>query len=519
VAIGRAAGGVLLGSARLDFETYEAAVHGKARVALARGVRARMERHRDSLMRQLDAGARIYGVNTGYGADSGTSLAREDIQAIQRNTLRSHAVGTGPAVAAEIARGMLLLKARELVQGPSAVRPVVVDLIVGMLNHDIAPVVPEQGSLAASGDLVPNGHMGLALLGEGEVLVGGRRQAAAEALAAAGLQSLVPEAKEGLALVNGTGFTTAFALDNVRLGEHLLLAADVLASMTLQALKGFTSAYDPRIIGLRPFAGAAAVASNLRALCDGSELLRGPRSRVHDPYCLRCLPQIHGASRDAFAYVRSAVAIELGANTDNPLVFPSQGVLPGGDSWISGGNFHAQPVGIPMDTLTVAMAEIGSVSQRRIQHLVAPVYDVGLPERLSPQAHRSIGLSMLNTTAAAIVSESRTLCFPASVDSMAVDSTEDHVSMGSVAARKAHQVIRNTAQVLALELVCACQALDLHEAERPSPAAAAVRDLVRETVRFVDEDRPLYEEVRQLAARILEGEVGARAAPFLPGRG
>jgi histidine ammonia-lyase len=359
---------------------------------------------------------------------------------------------------------------------------------------------------------VPQGHLGQALIGEGLVRAGGRTVGAAEALAAAGLEPLDPAEKEGLALVNGTMFTTAWALRNIARAERLLLAADIVAAMTMQAMNGFPSACDARVTAARPHPGAVGVAANIRALTEGSALLARPKSRVHDPYCLRCLPQVHGASLDAWAYARGAVEIELDANSDNPLVFPDA------DEWVSGGNFHAQPVGIPMDTLAVAVAELASISQRRTQHLVSPVYDDGLPDKLSPQPERSIGLFMLNTTAAALVSENKTACFPASVDSIAVDTTEDHVSMGSVAARKAAQVIANTANVLALELVCACQALDFQRVDEASPAARAVHALVREDVAPLDRDRGLHAEVEAVAGRIVEGDVGAaaRAAVSMP---
>ncbi len=495
----------------LTLEDYDAVVSGAARVELPPATRERLTAHRDSLLRQLDAGVRMYGVNTGYGADSVNALAAEDIRDMQRNTLTSHAVGTGEACPDDLVRGMLLLKANVLAQGLSAVRPELVELIAGLLNHRIAPIVPAQGSLAASGDLVPQGHLGQALIGEGLVRVDGRTLTAAEALAAAGLEPLNPAEKEGLALVNGTMFTTAWALHNVARAERLLLTADVVAAMTMEAMNGFPSACDARVTAARPHPGAVTVAANIRALTDGSALLARPKSRVHDPYCLRCLPQVHGASRDAWAYARAAIEIELDANTDNPLVIADS------DEWLSGGNFHAQPVGIPMDTLAVAVAELASISQRRTQHLVSPVYDDGLPDKLSPEPDRSIGLFMLNTTAAALVSENKTLCFPASVDSIAVDTTEDHVSMGSVAARKAAQVIANTANVLALELLCACQALDFQGVADASPAAGAVHALVRENVARVERDRGLHAEVEMLARRILGGDLGAAAAAVLEG--
>jgi histidine ammonia-lyase len=492
---------VHVGDGPLSPEDYHAVVAGDATAELSAAGRSRMERHRAELLRQLGGGVRMYGVNTGYGADSTTSLAPEDVRTVQRNTLTSHAMGTGRRLPPALVRGMLLLKAHVLAMGPSAVRPRVVELLLALLARDILPVVPEQGSQAASGDLVPQGHLGQALLGEGTVVAGGRDLPAAQALADARLDPLVPEEKEGLALVNGTAFTTAWALHDIRLAHRLLRVADLAAGLTLQALRGFPSAADPRIVAVRPHPGALAVAQNLRALTAGSALLSGPAGRIHDPYCLRCAPQVHGASRDAYAYARAAVELELNANTDNPLVFPDEG------DWVSGGNFHAQPLGLPLDTLAVAMAELASLSQRRTQHLVAPVYDVGLPDRLSPHPERSIGLFMLNTTAAALVSENKALCFPASVDSIAIDTTEDHVSMASVAARKTAAVIENTARVLAIELACACQALDLHAGEQPSAAAQRAVAAVRETVPFVVDDRGLAAEIGVLAERVCSGEL------------
>jgi len=494
-----------LGERPLTLEDYEAVVASGARVELPAATRDRMTGHRESLLRQLASGVRMYGVNTGYGADSRNPLAPADIRTVQRNTLVSHAVGTGEELSRELVRGMLLLKANVLAQGLSAVRPEVAELLVELLNRDITPIVPAQGSLSASGDLVPQGHLGQALIGEGQVRVAGRAMTAADALAAAGLSPLVPEEKEGLALVNGTAFTTAWAVRNVTEAGRLLRAADVIASLTMQAMRGFESACDPRVTGARPHPGAIAAASNLRALTAGSRLTTGRKSRVHDPYCLRCLPQVHGASRDAFAYAKGAVEIELDANSDNPLVFADP------DEWVSGGNFHAQPVGIPMDTLAVALAEIGNIAQRRVQHLVSPVYEDGLPDKLSPHPQRSIGLFMLNTTAAALVSESKTLCFPASVDSIAVDTTEDHVAMASVAARKTSQVIRNTANVLALELICAAQALDFQGVEDASAPARAVHEQVRSAIPFLAADRGLYPDIERLADRIMGGEIVAAA--------
>ena len=492
---------VLVGDHPLSLEEYRQVSEGRATARLAESAVARMDRHRESLFRQLGGGARVYGVNTGYGADSTTLLEPEEIRTVQRNTVLSHAMGAGPPAPAEIVRGMLLLKANVMAMGYSAVRPMLAARLLEFIDHDLLPVVPEQGSLAASGDLVPCGHLGAALLGEGDVLVGEWLVPAADALAGAGLAPLEVEEKEGLAIVNGTAFTEAYALAAVLRAERLLRAADVAAAATLQALHGFLAAFDRRALRPRPFPGALLVAENVSGLCRGGTLLDQPRARVHDPYCLRCVPQVHGASRDAFRYVKEAVLVELNSFTDNPLVFADD------DTVISAGNFHAQPVGIPMDTLTILVAELASISQRRIQHLVAPVYDIGLPPKLSPEPRLGSGLFMLNTTAAALVSENKVLSFPASVDSMAVDTVEDHVSMGSVGARKAMQVLANTAQVLAAELVCACQAIELQSPLRPSPEVAAVARMVRETIPFVTHDRGLHREVAALAAGLLAGSL------------
>jgi histidine ammonia-lyase len=493
---------ILVGDHPLSLAEYRLVSEGKAAARLATEAVDRMERFRASLMRQLESGVRIYGVNTGYGADSVTSLAPGDIKSMQRNTIVSHAVGTGRIASPEITRGMLLLKANVLAQGFSATRPVVAERLLDLLNAGILPVVPEQGSLAASGDLVPSGHLAAALIGEGEVIYKGQRTSAREALTAAGLDPIEPEEKEGLALVNGTAFTEALALAATLRAERLLRAADVTAAATLQAMKGFLAAFEPRAVHPRPFAGAILVAANVTRLCAGGTLLNQPPSRVHDPYCIRCVPQVHGASRDAFRYVKEQVLVELNAFTDNPLVLDD-------GTYVSAGNFHAQPVGIPMDTLTVLVAELASISQRRTQHMVAPVYDIGLPPKLTREPKKGMGLFMLNTTASALVSENKTLSFPASVDSMAVDTTEDHVSMASVAGRKALEVIENTAHVLAIEMICACQALDLHAPLEASPDIRSVHRMVRETVPFVSGDRTLYREIAALAARLSAGELDA----------
>ena len=492
---------VEVGGAPLSLESYQAVATGGVEARLAEPARERMRSFRESLLRQLSQGVRIYGVNTGFGADSGRLLAPDLIRTVQRNTVLSHAVGVGPSTPVEIVRGMMLIKANVMAMGYSAVRPELADLLLAMLNQDVIPVVPEQGSLAASGDLVPSGHLAIALIGEGDVLHQGARVPARDALARAGLQALTLEEKEGLALVNGTAFSEAYALAAVGRARRLLATADLAGAASLQALRGHLEAFSERAVSIRPHPGSLRCAANLRELSAGAELLAGTSGRVHDPYCLRCMPQVHGASRDAFEYVTQAVTIELNSFTDNPLVFADD------DTWVSAGHFHAQPIALPMDLLAVLVAELGSLSQRRTQHLVSPVYDPGPPPKLSRYPDEGSGLFMLNTTAAALVSENRTLCFPASVDSMAVDTTEDHVSMASVAARKAMAVITNTSRVLALELACACQAIELQAPLKSSEHIAELLRAVRRHVPFVEHDRTLSAEIGALADAILSGEV------------
>ena len=492
---------VEIGAGPLTLDAYHAVAAGRATVGLSDVARRRMLAFRASLLRQLSAGARMYGVNTGYGADSTRTLAPDMVRTVQRNTVLSHAVGAGPETPHEIVRGMMLIKANVMAIGNSAVRPELAELLLELLNHDLVPPVPEQGSLAASGDLVPSGHLALAVIGEGHVVQGGKRIVTREALRQAGLRELVLEEKEGLALVNGTAFTEAYALAATDRAGQLLKVADIAGAASLLALRGHPEAFANRAVSVRPHPGSLRCAANLRDLVSGSDLIGDSSGRVHDPYCLRCMPQVHGASRDAFKYVREAVVVELNSFTDNPLVFDED------DSWVSAGNFHAQPIGLPMDSLAVLVAELASISQRRTQHLVAPVYDVGLPPKLSRHGDEGLGLFMLNTTASALVSENKSLSFPASVDSMAVDTTEDHVSMGSVAARKAMSIIGNSAHVLALELICACQAIELLAPRLPSPPVAAALGAVRRLVPFVDHDRPLSAEVSALAGAILSGEI------------
>jgi len=468
---------VVLDGGPLRWDDYEAVVYGGAEVAVGGG--DAIERHRAALERQARAGERIYAVNTGYGADAGRVVPIEAAERIQRNTLRSHAVGTGDPAGEAIVRGAMLIKAQAYARGPAAVRREIVDGLLALLNQRIHPVVPLQGSQSASGDLIPNAHIGLALMGEGDVTIDGRRVPAAQAPIA----PLRPAMKEGVAVTNDCALAAALGVDLVRAAMHLIDRTEDVAAMTLQALLGHPDAFDERLVAARPHRGALASAARMRSLLHGSVLLRGAQ-RVHDPYCLRCLPQVHGAVRDALGYARGALEIEISSVGDNPLVFADDGAI------LSGGNFHGEPLAIPFDTVGIALAELAALSQLRTRQLVGAGSDTGLPANLTRRPD-GFGLLMLNTSAAALVSEARTRARPASLESIGVDAVEDHVSMAAVAARGALAVLDLARRVVAIELACAAQALELRGLDGAAAPAVALHAATRAHVGFLDEDRPL----------------------------
>jgi histidine ammonia-lyase len=460
-----------------------------------------MQASRDSLERQLAAGARIYAVNTGYGADAGRVIPAAAVAEVQRNTLLSHSQGLGPAIPDRLVRGMLLLKANEFAQGPAAVRPELVDALLGLLAHDILPLVPCQGSLSASGDLVPQAHLGQALLGIGRVRVGGqlRPRSAASALRAAGLRPHVPAAKEGVSITNSTAFALAHGLELLRAGDRLLEAADLATSVSLQAVRGHLDAFDERVVRARPHGGALATAAAVRRHCRGSRLLTGPDGpRRHDPYCWRCAPQVHGAVRDALAYARAAARVELNATGDNPIVDSRT------DTWLSGGNFHGQPLALPFDHLALALATLGSISQRRTAQLMEAI-DPGLPPKLSSRPKTRLGMLMTATTALSLVAENRALCYPASADSSGTDAMEDHTSMAAVAARKGLSVAENVSRILAIELAAGAQALEFQGLGRASRRARDAVAAVRRRLPRLGADRSLSAGLEVLAQEVTDG--------------
>jgi histidine ammonia-lyase len=455
----------------------------------------------------VDSEAVVYGVTTGFGQLASVSVPAADAARLQINLLRSHAVGSGPALDEEVVRAMLLLLAESLRRGHSGVGPDLVELVLALLERDVVPVVPSRGSVGSSGDLVPLAHLSLVLIGEGEAVVAGTCLPGAEALRRAGLEPVVLSAKEGLALINGTHLMAAAGALAVRDAQRLVEAAIVAAALSLEAFKGSTVPFDERLHELRDHPGPVRVAARLRALLAGSDVVASHADcgRVQDPYTLRCVPQVIGAVDDALAYVAGAIGRELDAVTDNPLVFPGPDGEPG--EVLSGGNFHGQPLSLPLDHLALALCELASFSERRVFALLSPSY-AELPPFLSPRPGLGSGLMIAQYAAAALVNECQVLSHPAGAGSIPTSAgTEDFNSMGALAALKARAVVESASQVIATELVCACQGLEFHRPLHSTPALESALEQVRTLVPRVDEDRSLAAELSELAGALRTGRL------------
>ena len=485
----------------------EAVAHGAPPPPFDREDRRRMGAARDVVEAAVASGEPVYGVTTGFGQLASVRVSAADAARLQINLLRSHAVGAGPALEAEVVRGMLLLLAASLRRGHSGTRPELVELVLQLLERDVVPVVPSRGSVGSSGDLAPLAHLALVLIGEGEATVGGERMPGAQALARAGLRPLTLTAKEGLALINGTHLMAAAGGLAVREGQRLVEAAIVAAALSLEAFKGSTVPFDERLLATRGQPGPARVAARLRELLAGSGVVASHADcgRVQDPYTLRCAPQVIGAIYDALAYVAGALERELAAVTDNPLVFPA----PSGDGEsgevLAGGNFHGQPLSLPLDHLALALCELASFSERRVYALLSPSY-AGLPAFLSPQPGLGSGLMIAQYTAAALVNECQVLAHPAGAGSIPTSAgTEDFNSMGALAALKAREVAERASHVIAIELVCASQGLEFHRPLRTTAALERALEQVRALVPRLEEDRSLAGELGDLAEALRTG--------------
>jgi histidine ammonia-lyase len=450
-------------------------------------------------------GAAVYGVNTGFGKLANQRIAQADLDTLQLNLLRSHAVGVGEPMPVRVVRLVLLLKATSLARGFSGVRECVIDMLLALYNHGLTPVIPCQGSVGASGDLAPLAHLCLPLIGEGEVFYGGERLAAAEALKRASLQPIKLSAKEGLALINGTQVSTALALDALLATERLFEAAVISGALTLDAARGSDGPFDPRIHAVRGQLGQIACAAAYRALLAGSAIrhshLEGD-DRVQDPYCLRCQPQVMGACLDQMRYAAQILVREANAVTDNPLVFADDATL------LSGGNFHAEPVALAADALAVVIAEIGAITERRIAMLVDTVVS-RLPAFLTPEPGLNSGFMIVHVTAAALASENKSLAHPASVDSLPTSANqEDHVSMATFAARRLQPMLRNTGYIVAIELLAAAQGIEFLRPLTSSAALENILQLIRNVSPAMMQDRSLAPDMEQVHHLVAQGRIG-----------
>ncbi len=480
-------------------------VYDQRPVELADGARKKVIAAREVVEKLLRENRVAYAINTGVGKLSDVHIEPAQNRQLQVNLIRSHSAGVGEPLSQEETRAMMLLRANSLAKGFSGVRPEVIDLICAMLNKGVHPVVPSQGSVGASGDLAPLAHLALAMIGEGQVWAQSGRTSSAEALQRAGIKPLVPEAKEAISLINGTQAMLAVGTLSLLAAETLAATADVLGAMSLDALHGTDVAFDARIHDARPHAGQTQVAANLRQLLAGSEIRESHKDcgRVQDAYSLRCIPQVHGAVRDTLAFCRRTFEIEMNSAVDNPLVFVKGH---GEGDIISGGNFHGQPLAFALDYMAIALSALTGISERRIERLVNPALNEGLPPFLAPDAGINSGFMMPQVTAAALASENKGLAHPASVDSITTSGNkEDYVSMGMAAAIKLKRVIANATNVLAIEACAAAQALDfLFPLKSSQPLQKAHAD-IRKVSPKIEHDRVFAEDFAKLAELIRSG--------------
>jgi histidine ammonia-lyase len=488
----------------------DVARRGRA-VELAPEAREAVRRAR-SVVESLDRGdsrRHVYGVNTGFGALSEVHISPSDVRTLQHNLLRSHACGVGPDLSADEVRAMMVLRAQVLTFGHSGVREVLVDKLIALLNRNVLPRIPAQGSVGASGDLAPLAHLALVIVGEGEATFEGELLPGGEALARAGIEPLVLESKEGLALINGTQYMAGLGALSLLEASRLARLADVAGAMSLEALKGSQRPFDDRLMKLRAHPGQAESASNLRRMLTGSAIMESHKDcgKVQDAYSLRCMPQVHGATRDALRWAEGVVERELNSVTDNPLVFPPDEEHPEADL-ISGGNFHGQPLAFALDLAAMAVAELANISERRVEQLVNPALSSGLTPFLAQRTGLDSGFMIAQVASASLVSENKILCHPASVDSIPSSAgKEDHVSMGSVSARKFMQIVANVRSSLAIEVLTACAGLDQRLPLQPSLGVRAAYDAVREAVPVMKEDRPLYRDIGTVTALLSSGKL------------
>src|SRR5947209_3642826 len=489
---------------RLSLAQVAAVARGEERLALATAARARVEQARRVVEKIVAEGRTVYGVNTGFGKLSDVHIEPTQLRETQLNLVRSHSCGLGPPLSESEARALLLLRANVLVQGYSGCRLVLVGTLIAMLEGDVTPVIPEKGSVGASGDLAPLAHLALTVIGEGEAFYRGERMASADALRRAGTAPLELEAKEGIALLNGKQAMAAVGALALHRAERIARLADVAGAMTLEALRGTPAAFDERIHAARPHRGQMEVAAHLRELLRESEIRQSHLQddpRVQDAYSLRCMPQVHGAVRGALNHAREIVEVETGSATDNPLVFSETGEV------FSGGNFHGAPLGLAFDYAAIALTDLISITERRIDRLVNPDANEDLPPFLTSHAGTSSGFMMLQVTAVALLSEAKILAHPATVDNVPTDGgKEDHVSMGMIAATKLRAIVDIAEAATAIELITAAEGLEYRAPLMPGRGVKGAYDVVRAHLPRLTADRSMSSDIQLIVEAIHQGE-------------
>lgn len=501
---------IALSGNELTFAQLHAVALNSEKVTLAADAVQRMIASRAVVERVVASGATAYGINTGFGKLASVRISSEQVRQLQVNLVRSHVSGVGTALSEAETRAMMLLRANALAKGLSGIRPVVVETLCAMLNAGVHPLIPSQGSVGASGDLAPLAHLAHVVIGEGRAILQGESLDGAEAMRRAGVKPVALEAKEGLSLLNGTQGMLALLSLALRDADILADTADVAAALSLDALRGSPGAFDSRIMHARPYTGAGMTARNLAHLNEGSEIRESHRSeekdkRVQDAYSLRCTPQVHGAVRDSLAQAREMASVELNSATDNPLVFVGDG---SGDI-ISGGNFHGQPLAMAADQVAIAIATLGGICERRIEQMTNPLTSM-LPAFLTPEPGINSGFMIAQVTAAALASENKALAVPHSVDSISTSGNqEDYVSMGMSGARRLGGMLQNLRHIVAIELLCACQGIDLLAPLQTGALAKKAYDAVRARSSKVVQDRPLAPEIEAIAEVMAAGTFSA----------
>lgn len=494
---------IYINGSNLTLEDFVAVCRQNATIELTKEAVEKVQKARDLVDKFVHENKVVYGITTGFGKFSDVVVTGEETKTLQRNLIISHACGVGNPLDEEISRGIMLLRINALSKGFSGIRISTLNTLVEMLNKGVHPIIPEKGSLGASGDLAPLSHMVLVMLGEGEATYKGARMSGKEAMEKAGIPTIDLTSKEGLALINGTQVMTAVGALTVYDAIMLSKTSDIVASLTIEALNGITDAFDPRVHAVRPHEGQMNAAKNLLNILDGSKMTsRQGELRVQDAYSLRCLPQILGASKDCFKYVKERVEIEMNSATDNPLIFVDE------EEVISGGNFHGQPMALSFDFLGIGLSEIANISERRLERLVNPALSNGLPAFLVKKGGLNSGFMIVQYSAASLVSENKVLAHPASVDSIPSSANqEDHVSMGTIAARKAREILGNARKVLAMELLGACQGIDLRDNKELGKGTSIAYNIVREHIDFIEDDRIMSVDINKAEDIIMSEKI------------